>query len=267
MGYGRGMDGVGDGMKRFSVFGLGLLAFAAQPVQAEVTSTADNGFVVHHEVRVAADPEAAYAMIRSPAKWWSPEHSWTGHAENFYMDAQAGGCFCELIPATGDSRERTLRGSVQHMRILYADPGKMLRLSGALGPLQSEALAGTMTILLKPAADGTEISFDYIVGGYMRFAVSDIAPAVDAVIGEQALRLAKVLGRLDNIGEDDSAATPNDINGMRADQSDFGPENVDEAGLGSTAPSNGSLADTVAGLGRRDDDVTAGSERAAPPER
>jgi len=174
---------------------LGLCLIAASvPAQAEVVALADNGFVVRHAVTVAADPDSAYQMVRMPDQWWSKDHSWTGNAANFYMDAQAGGCFCELIPEQGEGPERRLRGSVQHMRILYADRGKILRLSGALGPLQSEALTGTLTILFTPQDGGTQISFEYVVGGYARFGMADVAPAVDGVLGQQLARLAELLG-------------------------------------------------------------------------
>ena len=252
-------------MKALMGFVFGVAASTAPLAHAEVTATADNGFVVHHQVSVAVDPETAYAMVRSPAKWWSPEHSWTGKAENFYMDAQAGGCFCELIPAAGDGRERTLRGSVQHMRILYADPGKALRLSGALGPLQSEALTGTMTMLFKPVPGGTAISFDYIVGGYMRFAVSDVSPAVDAVIGEQALRLARVLGPLGD--ESQNANAPEEGGGADIIQPDADPSANDSEEPGNEGPAGGSLAEAVAGLGHKDDGAMSGPGTGAPPER
>ena len=60
-------------------------------------------------------------------------------------------------------------------------------MQGALGPLQSEAVIGTLTVAMEPAKDGTttKVSFSYVVGGYMRYKVGDIAPAVDKVLGEQ----------------------------------------------------------------------------------
>src|SRR3546814_5639234 len=85
-------------------------------------------------------------------------------------------------------------GSAQHARILFAQPNQMMRLSGAFGPLQGEAVAGTLTIRIKKTGAGSAIRFDYVVGGYMRFQVSAIAPAVDRVLGEQLVGLAKALG-------------------------------------------------------------------------
>lgn len=190
----------------------GTMVFSSA-ASADIIKQDDNGFFVAHQIEVAATADEAYAMLRAPAKWWSPEHSWTGDADNFYMDAQATGCFCELIPA---SQEGGPRGSVEHMRIVYAQPGKMLRLSGSLGPLQAEAVQGSMTISLKPSEMGTIIRFEYVVGGYMRFPVEGIAPAVDSVVGEQVSRLAKILGPVADISVEESGAK--DAEGTEADE-------------------------------------------------
>src|SRR3546814_14350668 len=81
----------------------------------------------------------------------------------------------------------------------------MMRVSDAFGPLQGEAVTGTLTIQIKPTDAGAAIRFDYVVGGYMRFKVAEIAPAVDRVLGEQLVGLAKALGgALSVAGEDES---------------------------------------------------------------
>ena len=81
--------------------------------------------------------------------------------------------------------------------MVYAAPGEMLRLRGSLGPLQSEALTGTLTVTLKAVDGGTEIDWTYVVGGHARFSLQELAPVVDGVIGEQFGRLGDMLGRLD----------------------------------------------------------------------
>ena len=164
-------------------------ALSATPAAAKVIDQSEIGFTVAHTAEVAATPADVWKMLRSPDKWWLKEHSWSGDAANFWLDSQAGGCFCEKLPDKGNGA-----GSVQHARILFAQPNQMLRLSGAFGPLQGEALAGTLTIQIKESPTGSTIRFDYVVGGYMRFKVGDIAPAVDGVIGEQLTGLAKALG-------------------------------------------------------------------------
>jgi hypothetical protein len=53
------------------------------------------------------------------------------------------------------------------MSVTYADPGKTLRLSGGLGPLQAMAVKGTLTINLIPEDKATKAVFIYTVGGYL----------------------------------------------------------------------------------------------------
>jgi len=159
---------------------------------AEVTNTADNGFTVQHQTVIAGDNEAVWKALIAPSRYWNPDHSWSGDAENFYLVPQAGGCFCELIRTTSDDNIKSSEGSVQHMRVIYARNQKMLRLTGALGPLQGEAVTGTLTMVLQPQDDSTVVRFTYKVGGYMEFPVDQIAPAVDGVIGEQLARLAAI---------------------------------------------------------------------------
>ncbi len=152
----------------------------ASPAAAEVVESSPAGFVVSSSADIAAAPLDIWTVLRSPARWWSAEHSWSGDAANFWLDAQAGGCFCETLP--GDA---TTRGSVRHATIIYAKPGEMLRLSGALGPLQGEAVTGTLSIALVPEGAGTRVQFEYVVGGYARADLEALAPVVDAVIAQQ----------------------------------------------------------------------------------
>ncbi|WP_168454771.1 hypothetical protein [Sphingopyxis microcysteis] len=161
----------------------------APAATAKVVDQSDAGFTVAHTAQVAATPADVWKMLRMPQNWWSKDHSWSGDAANFWLDSQAGGCFCEKLPDTGAGV-----GSVQHARVLFSKPGQLLRLSGAFGPLQGEALNGTLTIQIKATPTGSALRFDYVVGGYMRFKVADIAPAVDKVIGEQLIGLANALG-------------------------------------------------------------------------
>jgi hypothetical protein len=46
-----------------------------------------------------------------------------------------------------------------------------------------------MTITLKPAADGTDLSLTYNVGGYIKDGLASWASPVDSVLAEQVMRL------------------------------------------------------------------------------
>jgi hypothetical protein len=128
-----------------------------------------------------------WKRLLAPKDWWNKAHTWSGSAEGFYIDPQANGCFCELFQEKGADGKLKTVGSVEHMRVIFSQPGKVLRMQGALGPLQSEAVTGTLTVAMEPLKEGTgtKLSFSYVVGGYMRYKVAEIAPAVDKVLGEQ----------------------------------------------------------------------------------
>lgn len=165
---------------------------------AEVKSQSETGFVIGLSTEVFAKPEEVWKRLIVPKDYWNPTHSWSGKVDGFYIDAQAGGCFCELLQEKAADGTLKTRGSVEHMRVVFADPGKVLRMTGALGPLQSEAMQGTLTVAMEPLKDGagTKISLSYVVGGYMRYKVADIAPAVDAMLGDQFQRLIKPMGKV-----------------------------------------------------------------------
>ena len=79
------------------------------------------------------------------------------------------------------------------MRVIYADPRRQLRLSGALGPLQGEGLAATLTVTLEPSGRSTKLAWSYKVGGYTDLSLAQVAPAVDNVVSEQFGRLARLV--------------------------------------------------------------------------
>ena len=162
-----------------------LLQLAATlPAQATVTSGA-SGFLVTHDVTIAAPPSVVYDTIVSRVgTWWNPQHTYSLDGANLSIDARPGGCFCERFPQGG---------GVEHMRIVYVAPGAVLRMAGALGPLQASGLAGSMTWKLSAAGAGTRLELSYSVGGFMAGGFERMAPAVDAMVGEQVQRLRLLL--------------------------------------------------------------------------
>lgn len=156
------------------------------PVLADVKSVSDHGFAVLHQATVESAPPAAYrAIVQDISKWWESSHTWSGSAENLYLDARLGGCFCERLPSGG---------GVEHLRIIYLDPGKEIRMRGALGPLQQMGLQGAMTWKLEAAGNGARITFEYIVNGHLPGGFEGLATAVDGVIGAQLGSLANHVG-------------------------------------------------------------------------
>jgi uncharacterized protein YndB with AHSA1/START domain len=178
-------------MRRFHLaFTAASLALACAPAQAEVVAKSDIGFVSRNTVEVSAKPEAVWAALVVPSGWWNGQHTYSGDAANLSLAPVAGGCFCERLPVPVGAPAWAQPGAVEHMRVINIEPGKAMRLSGGLGPLQSEAVDGVLTITLKPTDKGTRILFEYVVGGYMRYTTDQIGPLVDKVMLEQLGRLA-----------------------------------------------------------------------------
>lgn len=168
------------------------MAMSTHPARAEVVVKHDDLFVVSHEEVIETDANSAWQALISPSLWWNGAHSFSGDAGNFTLEARAGGCFCEELPSSG---RRPEAGSVKHLEVLLADPPSLLRMKGALGPLQGEPVNAVFTVSVKPEDGGVKIAFEYAVGGPSRYDLSQIAPAVDAVIGEQLERLADILSK------------------------------------------------------------------------
>jgi hypothetical protein len=166
-----------------------LAGCGAQSAGAEVTAATDAGFASHNQVEIAVSPEAAWQAMLQPGLWWNGEHTYSGSSANMSLDAVPGGCFCETIPAAGGARA----GAIEHMRVIYIAPGSALRLTGGLGPLQPEAVTGVLTMTVEPAGEGAKIAWDYVVGGYMRMSMTELAPLVDQVMAEQLGRLGSHL--------------------------------------------------------------------------
>jgi|CXWL01.1.fsa_nt_gi uncharacterized protein YndB with AHSA1/START domain len=164
--------------------GMAMIGLAI-PGSAKVVQASNEGFVLSHKAEVQASPDLVWAALVHPERWWNKEHSWSGDAANFSITLVPGGCFCERLANSG---------FVEHAHIINNEPSKLLRLSGALGPLQGEAVVGTLTFTITPGQDGASIiSLEYVVGGYSRLSLLKIAPLVDSVIGEQHGRLLKFI--------------------------------------------------------------------------
>lgn len=208
----------------FASLSFAAFAAGASPAMAEVAEAHDDHFITKAEAIVDADRKATWLALISPARWWSGEHTWSADAANLRLTPQAGGCFCETIPEaeTADGGF-TLEGSVEHMRVIQAYPEVALRMTGALGPLQSEPVTGILTVAISEAEEGpegeprTRIVWEYNVGGKMRYPVSVISQAVDGVMTLQLVGLAEHLGAVEL---PERGATPEDAD----------PEEVSEGG-------------------------------------
>jgi Polyketide cyclase / dehydrase and lipid transport len=165
---------------------IGLLALlAAAGARAEIVSAGSNGFNIRHVVDAPnAAPPVVWAALSEVAKWWDPEHTYSGDARNLSLEPQVRGCFCEKLG---------LYAGIEHASVVYAQPAKTLRLNGALGPLQDYGVNGSMTWQIEPAGGGSRITLTYNVGGYADRPLSEWATIVDEVLGGQIQRLARLV--------------------------------------------------------------------------
>ncbi len=149
--------------------------------RAEVADSAAGGFTVKTTLVIQAPPEEVYGrLIRNVGDWWNAEHTFSHDAHNLSIEEKAMGCFCERLPN---------QGSVRHMEIVHLNPGKAIVMSGGLGPLQSLAVTGSMTVQLSPAPGGTKLDVTYSVAGYLAAGLNSWAVPVDTVVTEQFTRL------------------------------------------------------------------------------
>jgi uncharacterized protein YndB with AHSA1/START domain len=156
-----------------------VLASLAATANAAVTDSTQTGFQIEQTVHIAAPPDAVYAALIVPAKWWSSNHTFSGSAGNLRLEARGGGCFCENWPD----------GSVQHAVVVDAEPGKVLRLRGPLGPFQGHGVDSALTFTLKAADGGTDLMLDNSVGGYMKGGFGKWPGLADMMLAEQMFRL------------------------------------------------------------------------------
>ena len=157
-----------------------IAATIAAPAYAAVVETTANGLAIEEHVHVAATPDRVYAALIHPEKWWNPEHTFSHDAKNLSLDAKAGGCLCETLPNGG---------SVQHLTVAFAAPGKTLRFRGAMGPFQGEGVDGALTFSLTPKDGGTDLALAANWGGYFRGGFDRIAAPADGMLTDLVTRV------------------------------------------------------------------------------
>ncbi len=169
-------------MKKLTRQSLAVAAFvagASQFVSADVIEAAPDRYVLKAEATSSLAPAEVWARLIKPAKWWHPDHTYSGSAANLSLDPQAGGLW----------REDWDGGSVQHGSVLLVQDGQKLRLDAPFGPLQDIGAKTTWTITLEPDGEGTKVTFDEIAYGSEASKLDMLAPAVDFVKTEAIRRL------------------------------------------------------------------------------
>ena len=158
-------------------------------VGGEVKKSAADGFHVAISVEVKLGREAAYkAFVSDFAKWWDGSHSYSNDARNLSLDLKRK-CMFERLEKGG---------FVRHMEIVFHQPGKMLRMTGGLGPLQGMGARGAMNITFSESGGKTIVRLNYIVTGASFQKLDSVAKPVDSVLTGQLARFKKYC---DSIGK------------------------------------------------------------------
>ena len=180
-------------MKAAAALAAFLLMLAPCAATAEVADSSPNGFTIKLTIPIQAAPAEVYRRLVHPGDWWDSAHTFSGDAHNLTIEEKPMGCFCEKLGA---------QGGVRHMEVVFVAPGKMLVMTGGLGPLQSIAATGSMTIQLSLANGGAKLDLTYAVVGYVKAGMNTWAAPVDSVLAEQFNRLKRL------VEHDDPAPKP-----------------------------------------------------------
>jgi uncharacterized protein YndB with AHSA1/START domain len=148
-------------MPRHGLLPTLLFACLAVPAaSATVIDATPAGFTIENTRDVPVDAATAWnALVSDVDRWWPKDHSWWGKDSTLGIDPVAGGCFCE--------RAADGKRSALHMTISFVDPGKLLRMTGGLGPLQGMGLGGARMAL---RADRRRYPHHAVLSGWRLYA-------------------------------------------------------------------------------------------------
>lgn len=170
---------------RYLVAGAALAAVLS-PASAAVVDSSPSGFTIENHETVPGDPGRAWrALVEDVGRWWPADHTWWGDPSRLSIQPRAGGCFCEIAGAQ----------QAWHMTVSFVDPGRLLRMTGGLGPLQGMGLQGALEWRFEAVDDGTRIILFYRAGGYSPEDLGKLATVVDQVQASQLGHLAAFLRR------------------------------------------------------------------------
>lgn len=170
-------------MKFITVFLLLLPWLLPASAPAEVRDASPAGFTLEHEAVIAADRLTVWrAAVHGIGDWWSDAHTISGDATKLSIDPRPQGCFCETLGGGA---------GMVHQTVTFVNPTVMLRLTGGLGPLGLMGVSGNMLWEFFDDPAGTRVRFSYAVGGYHPEGLDALAAAVDSVIGDALVRLAR----------------------------------------------------------------------------
>jgi uncharacterized protein YndB with AHSA1/START domain len=153
--------------------------------RSELVQSAPDAALIEHHFQVSRPVPDVWRALLHPELWWPEDHTWSGSRANLRLEPAAGGCYCENWAG----------GSVEHARVVMAIPERLLRMRGALGPLQQMAVTAVLTIRLEPVEGGTAMTVTYRISGDASHKLDEFVPVVDKVLGQQFGSLATFAGQ------------------------------------------------------------------------
>lgn len=151
---------------------------------ADVSQSDIRGFKISIEHNIAVKPQKVFAALAQDISiWWHPDHTYSGDSSNLYLETHEKGWFGEKLPQGG---------FVKHLEVIYFEPGRSIRLSGGLGPLQSIGAQGTLIFTTKASPNSehkTILEVTYQVSGFLPEGMNTWAQPVDTVLSQQINRL------------------------------------------------------------------------------
>lgn len=153
------------------------------PSRAEVVASADAGFQIEISEPLSVDANRAFEhLTQDIGKWWNSDHTYSGDARNLSMSLEEK-CLLEKLPKGG---------FVRHLEVVNFQPGKLVTLTGGLGPLQPMGVNGALTFSFTKSEDeSVRLEVAYNVHGFAKDGFKSLAPAVDSVLAEQVKRFKK----------------------------------------------------------------------------
>ena len=167
--------------RRAVILAAALALCTGTPGHGEVLEASDTHYRLVQEAGTPRGAAEVWERLIHPERWWNPQHSFSGKAENLQLNARAGGLW----------REDWNRGSVAHGRVLQVRDGELLRLEAPFGPLQGIGAYVIWTITI--AADengGSTVTFEEVASAPPGSGLDKLAAAVDGVKTEALARLA-----------------------------------------------------------------------------
>jgi hypothetical protein len=160
-----------------------LSALIGVQARAAVVDAAPDRFSLAVSFETQASPDAAFSALTDISLWWAPDQTSSGHAIAMSLDTTPGGCLCEAWPD----------GLTKHAEVVQVRFGTMIRLVGAMGPLQELGVSEVQDLTVEPSSAGARVKWTASVKGVPSDRLQMIAPVVDALIVDQMGRLQRYL--------------------------------------------------------------------------